>query len=181
MKRYLLNTETSFTGKPAPPIRKPFPHEVPEIDPISNPPVLREHQVLTEVEIEELTSLWARLLHELDHQSDRWYARDEERDWFEISFPAIHDFLYDMGIGSEPEFEKILDPDTGEVTGWRLVPDPERVEIIRQFRLRDSQRKSGGRATRRDTDDIKRAQERFGKSKVKPASRGFWPIDPIDL
>ncbi len=83
-------------------------------------------------EIETQTALWALLTETLDYQDKKWYVNDEGK-WRVISFGIIGEFLTNLGIESG---------------------DHDR--IIRLFKYRNQE------AHRRDHDEVKEAQLRFG-------------------
>lgn len=108
---------------------------------------------MTPEQIDESTELWVRLVDNLDFHAGKWYVPDEKGDWKLLSGVYLHDLLYDLGVGDPPAFEKVF------VDGeWvsKLVEDAERLEIIRQFVYRDQESHA------RLTDDVRRAQLRFG-------------------
>ncbi len=87
---------------------------------------------MTEREIEARTILWSLLTETLDYQDKKWYVNEDGK-WNVISFGILGEFLTNLGIE---------------------LQDHER--IIRLFNYRNQE------AHRRDHDEIKEAQLRFG-------------------
>jgi hypothetical protein len=107
---------------------------------------------MTAEEIDDLTAKWELLTAVLDYQADKWYESIDGV-WTLISFPRVNDCLLELGFGDPPVFVRVRN-EAGEEQ-WTVEPDPERTEIIANFRYRDHD------SHRRVHDDLKRAQLRF--------------------
>jgi hypothetical protein len=100
---------------------------------------------MNEGAIDDLTAVWVRLTDALDYRAGKWWAPDERGVWRRVSWPNVHDLLYDLGIGAEP------------APG---AADPERDRMIEEFKRRD-------RATHpRPYSDVAAAQRRFGRGRM---------------
>lgn len=107
---------------------------------------------------EALTSMWVRLTDALDYRAGKWWAPDERGVWCRVSWPNVHDLLFDLGIGAEPK---------------EGAADPERDRVIQQFKWRDRA------AHARRYSDVEEAARRMGGTRGRPiedpgGGEDFW-------